>query len=414
MTYGLLRPVILLPHDLSQWSDADIDRALLHELEHVRRRDWLVHLFARCVCAFYWFHPLVWRAWRRMYAEADRACDDAVVSDGGGQAFAEQLVALAGRVSTGVPTLVLSMAAGDLSRRVMAIVDPRQVRGRSGPAYARLAAVIAIGVGAAIAPLKAVEQITIIPVPAAPGPEPMQPPVNLGFVERVVVQPPLARFARAAQPRQPPAPPAAVPMAEIRASITTAGAEVSAQEWNAYVRDTQDSLRRLAGQTGGLAVEAPPEYTLSAADVLEITIYRQPELSGEALVRPDGRITLRLLGDVMAAGLTPNALRERITAEMKRFVDEPRVTVTVKQFTSPSVFIVGEIMKPGAYTLLSPTTVLQLLGIAGGFTDKAAKGNVVVIRADGQRVPFDYAAIVRQEKLGQNIQLRPGDTVVVP
>ena len=92
MTCGLLRPVILLPQDLSQWADVDIERALVHELEHVRRRDWPVHLFARFVCALYWFHPLVWQAWRQLYLEADRACDDAVVSRGDGQAFAEQLV----------------------------------------------------------------------------------------------------------------------------------------------------------------------------------------------------------------------------------------------------------------------------------------------------------------------------------
>lgn len=130
----------------------DVGRALAHELEHVRRRDWLLHVLARVVCAFYWFHPLVWRAGRQLYLSADEACDDAVVERGGGQAFAEQLVAFAGRLSARVPAVVPSMGGGDLSRRVMAIFDPRKTRGRAGVACRLFAAIVAAACTAAVSP----------------------------------------------------------------------------------------------------------------------------------------------------------------------------------------------------------------------------------------------------------------------
>src|SRR5688500_32920 len=98
MTFGALQPIILFPADAETWSTADVRRALAHELEHVRRRDWAAHVLARAVCAFYWFHPLAWRAWRQLHLEADRACDDAVLSCSEGREFAEQLVTLAGRI----------------------------------------------------------------------------------------------------------------------------------------------------------------------------------------------------------------------------------------------------------------------------------------------------------------------------
>lgn len=132
-TSGFLRPVIFLPSDASTWSELALQRVLVHELEHIKRSDWLVQVLARTVCAFYWFQPLVWIAWRKICLEAERACDDAVVISNERTAYAEQLVNLAKRLSNTLAPPVLSMAnRSDLSRRISAILDQHQARGKAG------------------------------------------------------------------------------------------------------------------------------------------------------------------------------------------------------------------------------------------------------------------------------------------
>ena len=133
LTCGLVRPSIVVPMEAREWSDAALRRALVHELEHVRRRDWWVHLAARAVCALYWFHPLVWIAYRQLQLEAERACDDAVVEREEVTQYAEQLVSLARKMSASAPQPALTMASrGDLSARITALLDARQSRGRVG------------------------------------------------------------------------------------------------------------------------------------------------------------------------------------------------------------------------------------------------------------------------------------------
>jgi beta-lactamase regulating signal transducer with metallopeptidase domain/ankyrin repeat protein len=133
ITYGLAEPLVVLPKDASQWEEADLRRALVHELEHVRRGDWQVQMIARGVCALYWFHPLAWVAWRRLCLEGERACDDAVLQSDEHSDYAQQLVTLAQRLSTGQRAPVLSMAnRSDLSVRVRAVLDSTQLRGRAG------------------------------------------------------------------------------------------------------------------------------------------------------------------------------------------------------------------------------------------------------------------------------------------
>ena len=134
MTCGLFRPAIVLPADAEAWSGADLQHALIHELEHVRRADWPVQLFARIVCGVYWFHPLAWTAWRRLSLEAERACDDAVLRCADRTAYAEQLLLLARRLLRADSRTVLSMAnRSDLSARVEAVLDVDQARGRALP-----------------------------------------------------------------------------------------------------------------------------------------------------------------------------------------------------------------------------------------------------------------------------------------
>jgi bla regulator protein blaR1 len=160
MTYGTLRPVILLPLDAESWSDEALSRAMIHELEHVRRADWLSQYIARIVGALYWFHPLVWMAWRRLRLEAERACDDAVLRRSEATAYAQQLVLLAERLaSTATPPLLAMAACRDLSTRVRAVLDGAQARGRAGALPVAVTIVAAALFIAAVAPLRAVRQV---------------------------------------------------------------------------------------------------------------------------------------------------------------------------------------------------------------------------------------------------------------
>jgi uncharacterized protein (TIGR03435 family) len=155
MTCGVQRPVVMFPPDARHWSDGDLRCAMRHELEHVRRADCLIDSVARCTCAVYWFHPLVWIAWRRLRLEAERACDDAVLGAADAIDYADQLVALAARVSTRRVPLMAMAGKRDLSRRVAALLDRRQRRGQAG--RARTAGLLAAGIAVvgAIAPLSA-------------------------------------------------------------------------------------------------------------------------------------------------------------------------------------------------------------------------------------------------------------------
>jgi polysaccharide biosynthesis/export protein len=138
-------------------------------------------------------------------------------------------------------------------------------------------------------------------------------------------------------------------------------------------------------------------------------------MSTQVTVRSDGKITLPLLDEVQAAGLTPSELRARLTQESKKFFGNPSVTVVVNAINSRKVFITGQVGKPGPYVILAPTTVLQLIATAGGLRDFADSKNITIIRHEGGKTtsfPFNYKEI--RKHLAQNIELKPGDTVVVP
>ncbi len=154
MTYGVLRPVVILPEDARNWDEKDLERALVHELEHVRRCDWAIHCLARVACAAYWFHPLVWAAWRQLTLEAERSCDDAVLGSSEATAYADQLLGLARRRSRRSPALAMANRS-DLAARIEALLDRKQSR---GPVGARLVAAcaVAMAIGLAMAPLRMV------------------------------------------------------------------------------------------------------------------------------------------------------------------------------------------------------------------------------------------------------------------
>jgi polysaccharide biosynthesis/export protein len=172
-----------------------------------------------------------------------------------------------------------------------------------------------------------------------------------------------------------------------------------------------------AGATAVPAAAPPSDYVIGPEDVLAVVYWREKDLSAEVTVRSDGKISLPLLNDVEAAGLTPTELRDRLTAASQRFVADPNVTVVVRQMNSRKVFITGEVAKPGTYPLSGPTTVLQLIALAGGLREYADAKNISILRAEkGRSVSFrfNYKDVASRKNLGQNIELKPGDTVVVP
>jgi uncharacterized protein (TIGR03435 family) len=154
MTCGIVHPAIVLPPEAQTWAEEDLNRAIVHELEHVRRGDWLSHCLARTACSVYWFHPLVWIAWRQLVLEAERSCDDAVLARSESTAYADQLVELARRA---VQSPVLAMASrSDLATRVGAVLNGRQRRGRVGAFAVAAACAAAVALVIAISPLRLV------------------------------------------------------------------------------------------------------------------------------------------------------------------------------------------------------------------------------------------------------------------
>jgi polysaccharide export outer membrane protein len=160
-----------------------------------------------------------------------------------------------------------------------------------------------------------------------------------------------------------------------------------------------------------------PDYLIGSEDVLSIVFWRDKEMSTEAVVRPDGKITLPLLNEVRAAGLTPGQLKDLLVEESKKYVEDPNVSVVVKQINSRKVFITGEIGKPGPYPLMAPTTIMQLLVVAGGLRDYAKSEKITIMRNENGKatsIRFNYKEFVKNKNLKQNIELKPGDTIIVP
>lgn len=162
----------------------------------------------------------------------------------------------------------------------------------------------------------------------------------------------------------------------------------------------------------------PAGYVIGPDDVLTISYWRNADMSAEVTVRPDGLISLPLLNEIQAGGLTPEQLRERISKDALKFLEEaPTVAVVVKAINSRKVYITGMVQKPGFYQLTGAMTVVQLLATAGGVQEFADTKNILIVRNDaGRQVSygFNYKDFVRRKNLKQNIELQPGDTVVVP
>jgi polysaccharide export outer membrane protein len=173
--------------------------------------------------------------------------------------------------------------------------------------------------------------------------------------------------------------------------------------------------------TATTSVAATPlasDYVIGTDDVLSIVYWREKDMSGDVTVRADGKISLPLLNDVQAAGLTPEKLRDRLTEDSRRYFEDPNISVVVRQMNSRKVFITGEVAKPGAYLLTASTSVIQLIAMAGGLREYADAANILIVRTENGRqvsIPVNYKGMsTRKSTLVQNIELKPGDTIIVP
>src|SRR5262245_55568936 len=196
------------------------------------------------------------------------------------------------------------------------------------------------------------------------------------------------------------------------ASAPSRAADASSQAQPASAASTATTTT-----PGGDDVSDAEDYVIGVEDVLFVSVWKNPDLSREVPVRPDGKITLPLIDDISAVGLTPSQLKDVLTERWKSYITAPEVSVIVTQVNSLKVYMVGEIAHPGILQLKSRTRLLQALSLAGGFTSYADRARIVVQRSNGAgetRLEFNYKKILSGDRPQDNIYLKPGDTVIVP
>jgi polysaccharide biosynthesis/export protein len=178
------------------------------------------------------------------------------------------------------------------------------------------------------------------------------------------------------------------------------------------------ALSAVAAEPAADAGEAPPGYRIAAEDVLDISVWREPDLSRRVIVRPDGGFSFPLVGNIQAAGLTPAELEADLRARLGTFVPDVEVTVSVQELRGMRVYVTGQVRNPGQYQVGRYVDVLQAVTLAGGFTPFADRRNVRIIRRDEdgreQVFKFNYRDVARGRNLEQNIQLHTDDVVLVP
>jgi polysaccharide biosynthesis/export protein len=206
--------------------------------------------------------------------------------------------------------------------------------------------------------------------------------------------------------------------------LASAGnAQAAPQDKRADKQDPPVASARNNPSVGGEAKLAAtpattdPAYIIGPEDVLDINVWKEPDMTRIVPVRPDGKISLPLINDVQAAGSTPQQLASAVTDKLRKFLTEPQVTVIVTAINSQRVFVVGEVLRAGAFPLIPGMTVLQALASAGGFTTFADVKKIHVMRlVNGKHIelPFNYREVLKGDNPDQNIKMEPGDTVVVP
>jgi polysaccharide biosynthesis/export protein len=163
---------------------------------------------------------------------------------------------------------------------------------------------------------------------------------------------------------------------------------------------------------------SPDDFVVGAEDVLAVNVWKEPEVSRAVQVRPDGKISLPLVGELQAAGETPRQLEKNIASKLGNYISDPEVTVIVQDIKSKRFNILGMVVRPGSYPLASSATVLDAIALAGGFRDFAKQKSIYVLRHNAQggesRLPFNYKEVIKGKNSTQNIALKPGDSVVIP
>ena len=181
---------------------------------------------------------------------------------------------------------------------------------------------------------------------------------------------------------------------------------------------TANQTAARTGQTGGTVPANDTTYKIGPQDIVRIDVWKEPEISRSGLpVRPDGKISLPLLNDVQAVGLSPLELSNVISEGLKKYMNNPQVTVTVLEINSKRVYVTGEVKRPGAFPLLPNMTVLQALTHSGGFTQFARTKGIYVLRNEGGKqvkYPFNYKEVIKGNHPEQNVELQSGDLIVVP
>ena len=200
--------------------------------------------------------------------------------------------------------------------------------------------------------------------------------------------------------------------------LTTGGTQASNARLSA--QDKQEETKVAKGQASSTVAQIAgedPAYRIGPQDVLRIDVWKEEQLSRTVPVRPDGKITLPLLNDVQAVGLAPMELARVISDQLKKYINDPQVTVSVTEINSRRIYVNGEVTKSGAYALLPHMTVLQALSSSGGFTQFARVRNIYVLRTENgkqTKIPFNYKEAISGKNAAQNIELQPGDVIVVP
>jgi len=375
--FGVFRPVLLLPEGITErLTPPQWNAILAHELCHVRRRDNLTAAIHMAVEAIFWFHPLVWWIGKRLVDERERACDEEVLlTSGDPEAYAEGILNVCKLYVESPLACVSGVTGSNLKQRIRAIMTQR-VAGDLN--FAKKLSLAIAGMAALAAPIG----VGVLHAPrllAQPGAQSPVPPI---VVQPVVPQP------LAAQQRLAP--------------------RVLAQN---QPRPTPETRKPLP-DVPDLAPEDDP-YVIGPTDVLSISVLHDKDYTGIYPVHPDGMITIPLVGEIKADGLTQRQLEKQLTEALSRFLRDPAATVTLYDVRRKKYTVAGQVKRPGAYPLIQSTTVFEAINNAGGFLDIFSNQKDILILRGGVTFHFNYRTYIRGENRDQNITLQNRDTIVV-
>jgi len=385
--FGIVRPLLLLPTGITdRLTEDQLETIIAHELCHIRRRDNLASVFHVIVQTIFWFHPLVWWIGSRLVAERERSCDEDVVKMGMDRRVYASAILKVCEFYLAVPSAVVSRVTGsNLTTRIEDIMTPH----------------ISLEMGSARKFLMACAALAFVTAPVLFG----------------MTTAPGGMSQQAASVTSVPSPRPAV------APTRTAGPAGAVAPQTPSRQAPRPVTPAIAPQPRSVSVATPPaqqesrtDYELRPGDELEIVVWKESELTRRSIVRPDGKIGIPLIGDVVAEGLTPMRLQSEIQDGLSRFLAEPKVTILVSAPRKVKVAIQGAVAHPGDYSLEGRMTVLRLLAQAGGFSEFAKRDQVSIFREEAgavRRYLFDYGAFLAGN-FDQNILLREDDIVIVP